>query len=159
MLGETTGTSAGGKDEEGKFLRVPGTNPFFPRDMADMRNRMLELLDSHELKVFVLNTGRVGGTDDAQSKKVTIPYSSAIVQAIVEDTVKWVTDPDFGYEIAASLPGVDDAEILQPRRLYDRQGRLAEYDGMVARLKRERREYLGSFPSLDEAIVKAVAGT
>ena len=63
MLGETTGTSAGGKDEEGKFLRVPGTNPFFPRDMADMGNRMLELLDSHELKVFVLNTGRVGGSD------------------------------------------------------------------------------------------------
>ena len=30
MLGETTGTSAGGKDEDGKFLRVPGTNPFFP---------------------------------------------------------------------------------------------------------------------------------
>ncbi len=29
MLGETTGTSAGGKAEEGKFLRVPGTNPFF----------------------------------------------------------------------------------------------------------------------------------
>jgi len=51
MLGETTGTSAGGKDEEGKFLRVPGTNPFFPRDMADMGNRMLELLDSHELNV------------------------------------------------------------------------------------------------------------
>ena len=23
MLGETTGTAAGGKDEEGKFLRVP----------------------------------------------------------------------------------------------------------------------------------------
>jgi phosphoenolpyruvate carboxykinase (ATP) len=50
MLGETTGTSAGGKDEEGKFLRVPGTNPFFPRDMADMGNRMLELLNSHELR-------------------------------------------------------------------------------------------------------------
>src|SRR5947199_6758357 len=30
MLGETTGTSAGGADEAGKFLRVPGTNPFFP---------------------------------------------------------------------------------------------------------------------------------
>jgi phosphoenolpyruvate carboxykinase (ATP) len=158
MLGETTGTSAGGKDEEGKFLRVPGTNPFFPRDMADMGNRMLELLDSHEMKVFVLNTGRVGGTDDATSKKVTIPYSSAIVEAIVSGTIEWVTDPDFGYEIAASLPGVDDAEILQPRKLYERQGRIEEYDGMVARLKRERREYLGSFPGLDEAIVKSVAG-
>jgi phosphoenolpyruvate carboxykinase (ATP) len=156
MLGETTGTSAGGKDEEGKFLRVPGTNPFFPRDMADMGNRMLELLDSHELKVFVLNTGRVGGKDEAVSKKVTIPYSSAIVQAIVEETIEWVTDPDFGYQIAASLPGVDDPEILQPRKLYERQGRVDEYEAMVSRMKRERREYLGSFPGLDEVIVKSI---
>jgi len=157
MLGETTGTSAGGKDEEGKFLRVPGTNPFFPRAMADMGNRMLELLDSHELKVFVLNTGRVGGGDDHEgSKKVTIPISSAIVQAIVEDTISWADDPDFGYEIAESVPGADDPEILQPRRLYARQGRTGEYDAMVERMKRERREYLTSFPGLDEAIVKSI---
>ncbi len=156
MLGETTGTSAGGKDEEGKFLRVPGTNPFFPRDMADMGNRMLELLDSHELNVYVLNTGRVGGKDEEQSKKVTIPYSSAIVEAIVSGTIEWVTDPDFGYEVAASLPGVDDPEILQPRRLYERQGRLEEYNAMVARLKSERREYLASFPGLDDSILKSI---
>ena len=156
MLGETTGTSAGGKDEEGKFLRVPGTNPFFPRDMADMGNRMLELLDSHELNVYVLNTGRVGGKDEEQSKKVTIPYSSAIVEAIVSGTIEWVTDPDFGYEVAASLPGVDDLEILQPRRLYERQGRLEEYDAMVTRLKSERREYLASFPGLDDSILKSI---
>ncbi len=156
MLGETTGTSAGGKDEEGRFLRVPGTNPFFPRHMADMGNRMLELLDNHELRVFVLNTGRVGGTDEATSKKVTIPYSSAIVQAIVEDTIEWVPDADFGYEVAASVPGVDDVEILQPRLLYARQGRQHEYDAMVARLKKERKEYLSGFAGLDDAIVKSI---
>jgi len=156
MLGETTGTSAGGKDEEGRFLRVPGTNPFFPRHMADMGNRMLELLDNHELRVFVLNTGRVGGTDEATSKKVTIPYSSAIVQAIVEDTIEWVPDADFGYEVAASVPGVDDVEILQPRLLYARQGRQQEYDAMVARLKKERKEYLSGFAGLDDAIVKSI---
>ncbi len=157
MLGETTGTSAGGKDEEGRFLRVPGTNPFFPRDMADMGNRMLELLDGHEMKVFVLNTGRVGGGEgDDRGKKVKIPHSSAIVQAIVEDTIEWEQDPDFGYEVAASLPGIDDMEILQPRRLYERQGRLAEYDAMVERMKTERRDYLESFHGLDEAIVKSI---
>jgi phosphoenolpyruvate carboxykinase (ATP) len=157
MLGETTGTSAGGKDEEGRFLRVPGTNPFFPRDMADMGNRMLELLDSHELKVFVLNTGRVGGGDAQEgSKKVTIPYSSAVVQAIVEDSIRWTHDPDFGYEIAESVPGVDDIEILQPKRLYGRLGRTDEYDAMVARMKHERREYLASFAGLDDAIVKSI---
>ncbi|HET7244858.1 MAG TPA: phosphoenolpyruvate carboxykinase [Streptosporangiaceae bacterium] len=157
MLGETTGTSAGGKDEEGKFLRVPGTNPFFPRAMADMGNRMLELLDSHELKVFVLNTGRVGGGDNHEgSKKVTIPISSAIVQAIVQDTISWTYDHDFGYEVAEAVPGVDDTEILQPRLLYARHGRIEEYDAVVRRMKRERREYLASFPGLDEAIVKSI---
>ncbi len=123
MLGETTGTSAGGKDEEGKFLRVPGTNPFFPRNMADMGNRMLELLDSHELKVFVLNTGRVGGKDDATSKKVTIPYSSAIVQAIVEDSIEWQADADFGYEVARTLPASTTSRSCSPGSLYERQGR------------------------------------
>jgi phosphoenolpyruvate carboxykinase (ATP) len=157
MLGETTGTSAGGKDEEGKFLRVPGTNPFFPRDMADMGNRMLELLDGHEMRVFVLNTGRVGGGEgDDRSKKVKIPHSSAIVQAIVEDTIEWEQDPDFGYEVASSLPGIDDMDILQPRRLYERQGRLDEYNAMVQRMKTERREYLASFRGLDEAILKSI---
>jgi phosphoenolpyruvate carboxykinase (ATP) len=157
MLGETTGTSAGGKDEEGKFLRVPGTNPFFPRAMADMGNRMLELLDSHELKVFVLNTGRVGGGEGHEgSKKVTIPYSSAIVQAIVQDAISWTYDDDFGYEVAGSVPGVDDTDILQPRLLYARRGRIEEYDAIVRRMKRERKEYLASFPGLDEAIVKSI---
>jgi len=158
MLGETTGTSAGGKDEEGKFLRIPGTNPFFPRDMADMGNRMLELLDSRELQAFVLNTGRVGGGDsNPDSKKVTIPVSSAIVQAIVEGNIEWAEDPDFGYEIAASLPGVDDIEILQPRRLYERTGRAADYNATVARMKRERSEYLSSFEGLDPSIMKSIA--
>ncbi|MDQ2874847.1 MAG: phosphoenolpyruvate carboxykinase [Actinomycetota bacterium] len=156
MLGETTGTSAGGRDEEGRFLRVPGTNPFFPRDMADMGNRMLELLEGRDLQVFVLNTGRVGGKDDATSKKVTIPCSSAMVEAIVSGTIEWVTDVDFGYEVAAAVPGVDDIEILQPWRLYQRQGRQAEYDALVARLKQERRDYLASFTGLDEAIARSI---
>ncbi len=158
MLGETTGTSAGGKDEEGKFLRIPGTNPFFPRDMADMGNRMLELLDSRELHTFVLNTGRVGGGDsNPDSKKVTIPYSSAIVQAIVEGTIEWTEDPDFGYEVATSVPGVDDIEILQPRRLYERTGRAADYAAMVQKMKQERSEYLASFEGLDPSILKSIA--
>jgi phosphoenolpyruvate carboxykinase (ATP) len=128
-----------------------------PARPADMGNRMLELLDSHEVQAFVLNTGRVGGGGDHPgSKKVTIPYSSAIVQGIVEGTIEWAEDPDFGYEVAAAVPGVDDIEILQPRRLYERQGRADEHEAMVARLKGERKEFLGSFPGLDESLVKSL---
>jgi phosphoenolpyruvate carboxykinase (ATP) len=56
MLGETQGTSAGGKDEAGKFLRVPGTNPFFPLRHEQQGNRFLELLDSCGFEVYLLNT-------------------------------------------------------------------------------------------------------
>ena len=156
MLGETTGTSAGGKAEEGKFLRVPGTNPFFPLPHGLQGNRILELLASHPIEVFLLNTGRVGGReDDERSKKVKIPHSSAVVKAIAEGTISWIEDLDFGYLIAEAIPGIDDPELLQPRRLYERQGRQAEYAGMVSRFKAERRAHLMGFPELSKEIVAA----
>jgi phosphoenolpyruvate carboxykinase (ATP) len=158
MLGETTGTSAGGKAEEGKFLRVPGTNPFFPLKHAQQGNRFLELLDTHPMEVFLMNTGRVGGReDDDRSKKVKIPHSSAIVKAIAEQTIKWDEDSEFGYEVATEVPGVDHDELLQPRRLYERQGRMDEYQALVARFKQERAEHLANYPDLSEEIVRAVS--
>jgi phosphoenolpyruvate carboxykinase (ATP) len=158
MLGETTGTSAGGKAEEGKFLRVPGTNPFFPLRQGMQGNRFLELLETHPMEVYLMNTGRVGGkVDDDRSKKVKIPISSAIVKAIAEETIKWDGDPDFGYEVAGDIPGIDDIELLQPRRLYDRQGRLDEYAAFVERFKDERAEALAKYPDLTEDIIRAVS--
>lgn len=158
MLGETKGTSAGGKAEAGKNLRVPGTNPFFFDNDAMQGNRFLELLETMpDVEVYVMNTGRVGGTDgDDRSKKVRIMHSSAVVQGIVEGTIEWELDPDFGYFVAADLPGFDDPELLQPRRLYERQGRTAEYKELVSNLTAERRDYLHSYPGLHPSIVDAV---
>jgi phosphoenolpyruvate carboxykinase (ATP) len=158
MLGETTGTSAGGADEAGKFLRVPGTNPFFPMPHDLQGNRFLELLAEHPLEVYVMNTGRVGGAeDDERSRKVRIKHSSAAVKGIAEDTIDWERDADFGYLVAASIPGIDEEGILQPRKLYEEQGRADEYRALVERFKAERAEFLRGFPSLSEEIVAAVS--
>src|SRR6266516_1238910 len=125
MLGETTGTAAGGVAEEGKFLRVPGTNPFFPLPHDLQGNRFLELLEDNPLEVYVLNTGSVGGKVGAEgAKKVRIAHSSAIVKGIAEATIEWERDPDFGYLVATHVPELDDADYLQPKKLYERQGRL-----------------------------------
>jgi phosphoenolpyruvate carboxykinase (ATP) len=157
MLGETTGTSAGGKAEEGKFLRVPGTNPFFPLRHGQQGNRILELLASHPIEVLLMNTGRVGGREgDDRSKKVKIPHSSAVVKAIAEGTISWTDDDDFGYQVAEEVPGIDDPELLQPRRLYEAHGRTEEYDRLVERFKSERADFLKQFPELEEDIIKAV---
>ena len=142
----------------GKNLRVPGTNPFFFNNDAMQGNRILELLDTMpDLEVYLMNTGRVGGTDgDERSKKVKIRHSSAVVQGIVSGSIEWEEDPDFGYFIAKSLPDFPDSELLRPRELYDRQGRLEEYARIVEALGAERREYLRSYPGLDESIVTAI---
>jgi phosphoenolpyruvate carboxykinase (ATP) len=161
MLGETQGTSAGGKDEAGKFLRVPGTNPFFPLLHSQQGNRFLELLKAHPMEVYLLNTGRVGGPDsDDRSKKVRIAHSSAIVKGIAEATISWETDPDFGYLVATSVPGIDESDmgILQPRILYSDQERDEEYRVHVDRIREERVEYLNSFAGLDPEIVNALGG-
>ncbi|MGZ8706600.1 MAG: phosphoenolpyruvate carboxykinase [Gaiellaceae bacterium] len=158
MLGETKGTAAGGADEAGKSLRVPGTNPFFPMLHDLQGNRLLELIEEHPLGVYLLNTGRVGGPEqDERSKKVRIKHSSAIVKGIAEGTIEWERDPDFGYLVASSVPGIDDLEVLQPRRLYERTGRADEYRAHAKRLKAERAEFLGNFGSLSAEIVAAVS--
>jgi phosphoenolpyruvate carboxykinase (ATP) len=160
MLGETRGTSAGGAAEAGKFLRVPGTNPFFPLKHAQQGNRFWELLESSPMEVYLMNTGRVGGRDeDERSRKVRIKHSSAIVKGIAEGTIQWEEDPDFGYQVAARVIGIEgeDNEILQPRKLYERQGRLDEYVRAVDRLKDERREYIAKWEGLNPEIAQALS--
>ena len=154
------GTSAGSKNEMGKALRVPGTNPFFPLRHAQQGNRFLALLTSNPMEVYLLNTGWVGGPDGTpDAKKVKISHSSALVKAIAEGTITWRRDADFGYEIAEGVPGIDagDIEILQPARLYDRTGRSDEYRRRVEALKRDRLAELRKYPDLTPEIVEAIA--
>jgi phosphoenolpyruvate carboxykinase (ATP) len=138
---------------------VPGTNPFFPLPHDLQGNRFLELVADHPLGVYLMSTGRVGGPEsEERSRKVRIKHSSAIVKGIAEGTIEWQDDPDFGYQVARRVPGIDgeDEAVLRPRELYESQGRLDEYERQVERLHRERREFLSDFESLSAEIVDAV---
>ena len=77
------------------------------------------------------------------------------MKGIAEGTITWDDDPDFGYHVASAVPDFDDAELLQPRRLYERQGRMQEYAELVERLKAERVARLREFPQLSDDIVRA----
>lgn len=123
-----------------------------------MGNRFLELLDTMpDLEVYLMNTGRVGGPEgDERSKKVKIRHSSSAIEGFVTGSIEWVEDPDFGYFVAASLPGFDDPDLLQPKKMYEAQGRADEYDALVAKLKAERVEYMTTFPGLDPSIINAI---
>lgn len=156
MLGETTGTSAGGAAEAGKSLRVPGTNPFFAYRHELQANRIYELMQTHPLEVFVLNTGWIGGGGD-QGRKVRPSDSSAILEGIVSGSIEWEEDPDFGYLVATEVNGIDDRALLRPRRLYEQQGRAHEYDDRIEVLKEERRVHLAGYELLMPEIAGAIS--
>jgi len=127
----------------------------FPLLDDQQGNRVEELLQKVDMEVFLMNTGRVGGQEAIEeSKKVKIPHSSACVKGIAEGTIKWEEDQDFGYMVASEVPDLEDMEIVQPKKLYERCGRLDEYNSMVENLKSERLEYFKKYPKLNASITE-----
>ena len=168
MLGETTKTSAAGK-EVGK-TRSPFTQPFFPRAHGLQARRFSELAATMpQVALWMMNTGYVSGTAQSvangQGLKVKIRHSSAMLEAMLTEQVVWTVDPDFGYEIVdvdhpanAELLKKVPVEILNPIRLYQAQGRTDEYAEWVAKMKAGRRSFLEKF-GVDQAIIEATCGS
>jgi len=165
MLGETSKTSAAGK-ERGK-TRSPFTQPFFPLNHKLQAERFRELMSRNTgFVTWMMNTGYVGGDQLDEKKgiamKVKISHSTAMLEALFRNEIKWKEDPDFGYLIVdvnapenSRLLEKVPPEILYPRILYEKQGRLNEYNEWVARIKKEREQFLSKF-GVDEKIIKAV---
>ena len=96
MLGETTKTSAAGK-ERGK-TRSPFTQPFFPLAHGLQAKRFSELAETMpHVDLWMMNTGYVGGDADSVKKgegfKVKIRHSSAMLEALLTDAIVWTRDP------------------------------------------------------------------
>ncbi|MBO6940417.1 MAG: phosphoenolpyruvate carboxykinase (ATP) [Deltaproteobacteria bacterium] len=164
MLGETSKTSAAGK-ERGK-TRSPFTQPFFPGKHGLQAERFAELAGTmNGVAMWLMNTGYVGGDSRdvkaGKALKVKIPHSSAMLEALLSEKIKWTTDPDFGYEVVdvdapenAELVEKVPAEILQPKRFFERTGRLEEYTEWVSQMKTQRRAFLEQY-EVSEPIVQA----
>ncbi|MBI4576334.1 MAG: phosphoenolpyruvate carboxykinase (ATP) [Planctomycetes bacterium] len=165
MLGETTKTSAAGKDR-GK-TRSPFTQPFFPGAHGLQARRFRELAATMAgTEMWMMNTGYVGGdardVKAGRALKVRIPHSSSMLEALLGGRVRWEADPDFGYEVVAvgdpanaGLVARVPPEVLCPRRFYEKAGRMAEYRDWVRRMKEERRAFLRGY-DVEPVIVQAV---
>ncbi len=66
-------------------------------------------------------------------------FVASVLDAALAGAVSWEFDPDFGYEVAASVPGVEfpDDGLLLPRLLYTRADRVYEHAAIVPRIRAE----------------------
>ncbi len=168
MLGETSKTSAAGK-ERGK-TRSPFTQPFFPRRMELQADRFKELVATMpEVSTWLMNTGFIGGdakdVSEGNALKVKIRHSSAMLEALIGDKIKWKLDPDFGYYIVdvdapenSELVRLVPREILNPICYYEKSKRMGEYRQWVIDLNHARREFLESYQISKNIIDSVVKG-
>jgi phosphoenolpyruvate carboxykinase (ATP) len=150
MLGESVETSAGDPTQAGKALRVVGTNPFIVGSEEAEGNTFLNILRNNpDIQCFLLNTGKVGGSDRGQ--KITVKESVKIIEMIARDSIMWQRDDFWGYEVPLEIPGIDLNRFKLDRYYSEEQ-----IQEMSKDLKQERLEWLSQFKRLDKDIFNAI---
>ncbi|MBN1260757.1 MAG: phosphoenolpyruvate carboxykinase [Anaerolineae bacterium] len=165
MLGESIETAAGDPAREGQPVHSVGTNPFIIGSYDEEGNLFLRLLlQNPGVRVFLLNTGRIGGRDaerklrlgpdgEKLGAKITVLDSTEIIKQIARGSITWEVDPDWGYEIATAVAGIPDyVERLNPRHYYTP----AEYEALTHLLRQDRAGWLAKFSALDPVIPRSL---
>ena len=115
MLGESIETSAGDPTKAGQSKRCVGTNPFIMGPEIEEGLRLKEILQNNpDMECYILNTGSVGAKGDFKGEKLSIKVSTTIMKEIARDTINWVEDEEWGYEVPVQVNGID-IEKYNPR--------------------------------------------
>ena len=151
MLGESVETSAGDPTQAGKQLRVVGTNPFIVGSEEKEGNIFLNILRNNPgIQCFILNTGKVGGTD--RGRKITVKDSGRIMEMIARNRITWKKNKFWGYEVPVKIPGLDLSQFDLSNYYPEEQIQQLSED-----LKQERLEWLSQFHGLNQDIINAIA--
>ncbi len=126
-----------------------------PPEAAPAANRLKGVLSASSTPAYLMNTGAIGGGEGG--REIGVAIGKSIVAAIGAASIEWEPDPDFGYETAVAVPGIEDADydLLCPRLLYGRTERPYEYAEIVERSRRETAELLGGLEGLEPEIAAA----
>ena len=152
MLGESIKTSAADPDAKGEPVRSVGTNPFIVGPKGREGEIFHDILaENPQLHCFILNTGRIGEADAAET--IRIGDTVGILRALAREQVEWEDDPASGLEIpaAGTVPGVSDSLF----RLTGHFGE-AELAGRLTELRSERTAWLDRFPRFPDELREAV---
>ncbi len=128
---KVAGTERGVTEPEPTFSTCFGA-PFMPRRPEVYGNLLREKIAQHGATCWLVNTGWTGGAYGTGSR-MPIKATRALLTAALDGTLGKATfrkDPNFGFEVPVSVPGVADI-LLDPRRTWDDA---AAYDAQAERL-------------------------
>ncbi|UUL83508.1 phosphoenolpyruvate carboxykinase [Sphingomonas qomolangmaensis] len=128
---KVAGTEMGVTEPEATFSTCFGA-PFMPRHPSVYGNLLKERIARGQVDCWLVNTGWTGGKYGVGSR-MPIKATRALLNAALDGSLNdgdFRTDPNFGFAVPVSVPGVDPA-ILDPR---DTWADKAAYDETAAKL-------------------------
>ena len=128
---KVAGTEIGVTEPEATFSTCFGA-PFMPRHPSVYGNLLKERIAKGGVTCWLVNTGWTGGKYGV-GRRMPIKETRALLNAALDgslNSVEFRKDPNFGFEVPVSVPGVDD-KLLDPRGTWADKG---DYDRTAAKL-------------------------
>lgn len=151
---KVAGTERGVTEPEATFSTCFGA-PFMPRHPSEYGNLLRRLIAEHKVDCWLVNTGWTGGAYGT-GKRMPIKATRALLAAALDGSLngaEFRTDPNFGFAVPVSVPGVD-AAILDPRSTWADK---AAYDKQARRLVDMFVTNFGKFEAHVDASVRDAA--
>ncbi|MFN3259095.1 MAG: phosphoenolpyruvate carboxykinase [Pikeienuella sp.] len=128
---KVAGTEKGVTEPQPTFSTCFGA-PFMPRRPEVYGALLRDRIASEGSRCWLVNTGWTGGAH-GEGSRMPIRATRALLSAALDGSlnkVEFRTDPNFGFEVPISVPGVADV-ILDPRRTWADK---AAYDAQAKKL-------------------------
>ncbi|MAC80351.1 MAG: phosphoenolpyruvate carboxykinase (ATP) [Rhodobacteraceae bacterium] len=153
---KVAGTERGVTEPEPTFSTCFGA-PFMPRRPEVYGNLLREKIAQHGATCWLVNTGWTGGAYGT-GQRMPIKSTRALLTAALDGSLGKVTfrkDPNFGFEVPVSVPGVPDL-LLDPRRTW---GSTEGYDAQAAKLVQMFADNFEQYvPYIDDDVKAAAIG-
>ena len=153
---KVAGTEKGVKGTQATFSTCFGA-PFMPRHPSVYGNLLRERIAGSGATCWLVNTGWTGGAY-GEGQRMPIKATRALLTAALDgslDGAEMRMDPNFGFQVPVSVPGVDDA-LLDPRSTWADGG---AYDAAAADLVDKFTRNFAKFEEhVDEAVREAAPG-
>ncbi|CCM77893.1 phosphoenolpyruvate carboxykinase [Rhizobium mesoamericanum] len=115
---KVAGTERGVTEPEATFSTCFGA-PFMPRHPSEYGNLLKHLIGRHGVECWLVNTGWTGGAYGT-GKRMPIKATRTLLAAALSGELgktDFRVDPNFGFAVPVTVPGVDTA-ILDPRSTW-----------------------------------------
>ncbi|MFG1430304.1 phosphoenolpyruvate carboxykinase [Xanthobacter sp. V2C-8] len=148
---KVAGTERGVKDPEATFSTCFGA-PFMPRHPSVYGNLLRDLIATHGVDCWLVNTGWTGGRYGV-GRRMPIKVTRTLLDRALDGSLKDAdtrTDPYFGFKVPTSVPGIEP-HILHPSKTWADKG---EFDATARRLVAMFQENFAKFEAHVDAAVR-----